>query len=225
MSFKARFESAAGWYNARPVRERGLLLLTCAVLLALASWQWLVAPNLAIINQQQAQKRQLAQQQTQLSEQVGVLSERANGNPAARLQARIDREQAVLAQLDAEIDSATDSLIAPQAMVSLLRTMLAAQQDLQLERLDLLTPTSVYGANHDPKAPESEWPDPLFYAHDVELVIAGGYLELLGYLRELESLDPRLGWQSLEYQIDTFPAGRARLKVRTLSLKKAWLGV
>ena len=66
---------------------------------------------------------------------------------------------------------------------------------------------------------------PLLYAHDVELTIEGGYLDVLAYLKRLEALDERLGWMVLEYDAENWPAGEAVIRVRTLSLEPAWLGV
>ena len=49
--------------------------------------------------------------------------------------------------------------------------------------------------------------------------------DVLAYLRRLEGLDNRLGWVVLEYDAENWPAGEATIRVRTLSLEPAWLGV
>ncbi len=103
--------------------------------------------------------------------------------------------------------------------MSLLRELLSAQGKLELVTLQLLAPVPVYSGNED------ESTEPLLFAHDAELVIAGGYLGLLAYLERLEALDPRLGWRQLDYAVKTFPEAEARVRVRTLSLSRAWLGV
>ena len=86
------------------------------------------------------------------------------------------------------------------------------------------TPTPVYDGAQ-PEAGNRQAAEPLLYAHDVELTIRGGYLDVLAYLQRLETMDERLGWIQLDYQAGAWPKGEATIRVRTLSLDAAWLGV
>ncbi|WP_148861638.1 MSHA biogenesis protein MshJ [Marinobacter fonticola] len=225
MALNPRLQQAITWYDERPVRERGLILATLAVVLSLALWQWFIGPQLTGAALMEQQSRQLAQQQRQLVEERERLSRLAAEDPSAQLQARINRRQSELQQLNSQIDQATETLIAPQAMVSLLRAMLASQDKLELVRLELLPPEPIYGRKVDVAANDAEKPRPLLYAHNVELEVSGRYLDVLTYLKTLEDLDPRLGWEAFHYEVDPYPNGKARLRVRTLSLERAWLGV
>jgi MSHA biogenesis protein MshJ len=38
-------------------------------------------------------------------------------------------------------------------------------------------------------------------------------------------MDDRLGWVSLDYEMLEYPDNEIRIRVRTLSLDRAWLGV
>lgn len=223
MAHDSRLQQAANWYDERPVRERALILLTVAVVLALAVWQWFIGPQLTGAEAMEQQTRQLAQQQRQLQDERDRLSKLAAEDPSAKLQARINRRQAELEQLNRQIDQATETLIAPQAMVSLLRAMLASQDQLQLVSLELKSPEPIYGRDETPESDDAG--KPLLYAHNVEVVVSGRYLDVLAYVKTLEALDPRLGWEAFHYEVDPFPNGQARLTVRTLSLQRAWLGV
>lgn len=225
MAPESRLQQATAWYNGRPVRERALILVTVAVVLTLAVWQWFIGPQLSLVGVVEQQVQQLVQQQRQLLDERERLSQLAAEDPSAKLQVRINRRQSELQQLNGQIDQATETLIAPQAMVSLLHAMLASQDQLQLVSLELLAPEPIYGRNVDPAANESDKPEPLLYAHNVEVVVSGRYLDVLAYLKTLEKLDPRLGWEAFHYEVDPYPEGKARLTVRTLSLQRAWLGV
>jgi MSHA biogenesis protein MshJ len=59
----------------------------------------------------------------------------------------------------------------------------------------------------------------------VDITVGGGYLDVLAYLERLEALDERLGWVMVDYDAGQWPDGTARIRVRTLSLEPAWLGV
>lgn len=209
------------WYNQRPVRERVLILVTLLVLILVVGWELAVAPVLERTERTRVQLDQLEQRAQDWQEQITLLSRKAGEDPNQEIRARLEQRQERLAGLDRQLAEATNGLVSPQAMVALLRNMLAAQQTLELVRLELLDPIPVYSGEET----EAEKAEPLMFAHDVELVVKGGYLELLAYLERLEALDQSLGWGQLDYEVQTYPEASARLRVRTLSLSRAGLGV
>lgn len=82
------------------------------------------------------------------------------------------------------------------------------------------------GANSDPgstaavAAPES---GP--YLHPVEIVVEGRYLDIVAYLRALESLQWHFYWRVLELETKAYPLNRVRIELSTVSLDKEWIGV
>ncbi|MEC7376511.1 MAG: MSHA biogenesis protein MshJ, partial [Pseudomonadota bacterium] len=87
----------------------------------------------------------------------------------------------------------------------------------------LQKPSPVYAPSENTASEQDA--EPLLYAHEVELRIRGSYLQVLNYLERLEALDDRLGWVRLHYEAGDWPSGEATIRVRTLSLEPAWLGV
>jgi len=65
----------------------------------------------------------------------------------------------------------------------------------------------------------------LVYRHGMEVTVAGGYLDLLRYLRDLEQLRTQLYWSSLEIDATRYPRHTMKIVVYTLSLDPAWLNV
>ena len=65
----------------------------------------------------------------------------------------------------------------------------------------------------------------LVYRHGMEVTVAGGYLDLLRYLRDLEHLPTQLYWSSLEIDATRYPRHTMKIVVYTLSLDPAWLNV
>jgi MSHA biogenesis protein MshJ len=216
--------TTAQWYNDRPIRERVLIVVTACVLMFVLGWELLVTP--VETRQQQLNNRVQALTATQnsLLSQQETLNSQLAGDPSEALRQRLASRQSRLERLDQEITETTGQLIAPRDMVTLLRDMLSAQQGLQLESMTLRTPTPVYDGAQ-PEAVNRQAAEPLLYAHDVELTIRGGYLDVLTYLQRLETMDERLGWIQLDYQAGAWPKGEATIRVRTLSLDAAWLGV
>lgn len=235
-ALKQSWEKGASWFNERPIRERAMLTVTSLVLMSFVVWELAITPVLTSNSRLATQLESLDQQQRTLSEQQQALTLRLASDPSLQLRERLAARQARLDRLDAELADTTGKLIAPRAMVRLLQDMLVAQEKLELVSVELLPPTPIFDKAADSKARAAESdtdpderPDaatgPLLYAHDVELLIRGGYLDVLNYIDALESMDSRLGWVSLDYQMLEYPDNEIRIRVRTLSLDRAWLGV
>ena len=220
------YDGGAAWFDDRPVRERGLIALTACVLVFVIAWELLVAPALAERQQLDERLQTLGSTRDSLLAEQQTLDSQLENDPSAELRDRLQVRRDRLDRLNRQISETAEQLIAPKDMVGLLRRILAEQQELALQSLVLRTPTPVFDepATQGSEQAENSQPEPLLYAHDVELTIAGGYLDVMAYLEKLEALDERLGWLQLEYDAGSWPEGEARVRVRTLSLEAAWLG-
>ena len=237
-ALRLQFDKVAAWFNERPMRERALLTVTVCVVVLFAGWELAIAPFMA--NNEQLRSRQAAlsashasllEQQTQLTEQLAF-------DPSQVLRSQLAARQQRLERLNNELAETTGRLIAPQAMVVLLRDMLAAQASLELLGLNLMAPVPVFdrqlestgdsdgnSAGNSADGDTGEPAEPLLFAHDAEIVLRGGYMNVLAYLNTLEAMDARLGWVLLEYDASNYPDSEVRIRVRTLSMDRAWLGV
>ena len=227
-SWRESLQNGADWFNQRPIRERVLITVTAVVLIAVVGWELGVAPAKTEQSVLESRLSMLAASRDSLLVQQDSLNAQLATDPSQELRNQLESRQQRLARLDRQIAETTGQLIAPRAMVSLLKDMLSAQASLSLQSLELKTPAPVFApepeaSGSEPKTREDN--GPLLYAHDVELTIQGSYLEVLAYLERLEALDERLGWVVLEYDAENWPAGEAIIRVRTLSLEPAWLGV
>ncbi len=231
-SAKEAINRASSWFNDRPIRERALIAVTILVLLLVVGWELAVTP-VAVQNERlETQLNLLSSQQQSLVDQQNLLMERLATDPSQKLRDTLSVRRARLERLDQELADTTGRLIAPRAMVTLLRDILTAQDELELVAVELLEPTPIFAEtaqsddeSGDAGAEEARTEGPLLYAHDVELVVRGGYLNVLNYVESLESMDKRLGWVSLDYEMQDYPNNEIRIRVRTLSLDRAWLGV
>lgn len=240
-SIQASWQQLSTAYNERPLRERGLILATTLVLLLFVLGQLLIAPALsrASLSQKNTQRDQTELQQIQ--SQIALIEARLAVDPNTALRDQLQRLTESNQQLDRAFAQASLDLVDPQVMVGLLRDMIAEQKNLQLISLQNLPPRVVYSvasadgqANEQTaaakptagaKATANETPVPAIYAHEIQVVLTGDYFSVLDYLQRLESLDARFGWRSIRYEVKTYPHAEATLRVQTLSLNKAWLGV
>jgi len=217
---------AAQWYNLRPIRERALILLTALVLVLVLVWELAVTPLQQRHQSLENRIQTLTASRDDLLARQQMLNQQLATDPSREMRDQLNARQQRLDRLNRQIADTTGQLIAPTAMVALLREILAAQESLELQALELQTPTPVFAPEGSGQSPEPEVsPEPLLYAHDVELRIKGSYPEVLKYLERLEAMDERLGWIKLQYSAGDWPSGEAVIRVQTLSLDQAWLGV
>jgi MSHA biogenesis protein MshJ len=241
-AFRQQFEKGAGWFNERPIRERALLTITALAVVFFAGWQFALAPVIAGNEQLGSRQASLSDTDASLLDQQTRLTEQLAPDPSQVLKDQLAARQQRLERLNNELAETTGRLIAPQAMVLLLQDMLAAQDQLQLLGVNLLAPVPVFdrqpdnaGKNDEDSTGENtadsakkdngKPEEPLLFAHDAEIVLRGSYMNVLAYLQTLEAMDARLGWVLLEYDASDYPDGEVRIRVRTLSMDRAWLGV
>lgn len=63
------------------------------------------------------------------------------------------------------------------------------------------------------------------YRHGVEIVVQGGYLDILDYLAQLEAMPWQLFWGKAKLDSNEYPKTTLRLTLYTLSLDKKWLNI
>ncbi|MDK8466056.1 MSHA biogenesis protein MshJ [Marinobacter sp. SS13-12] len=228
-ALRQQLDQGAAWFNERPIRERALLTITALVVVLFAGWELAAAPVVASNEQLRSRLVTLSDTRASLMEQQGLLTEQLASDPSQVLRDQLAARQQRLERLNNELAETTGRLIAPRAMVVLLRDMLAAQDKLELLGVDLLAPVPVFdrqsGSTLGDASGNDESAEPLLFAHDAEIVLRGGYMDVLAYLETLEAMDARLGWVLLEYDSSEYPDNEVRIRVRTLSLDRAWLGV
>ena len=204
-----------------------MILLTALVLVLVLVWELGITPLQQRHQSLENRIQTLSVSRDDLLAQQQTLNQQLAKDPSRELRDQLNARQQRLDRLNRQIADTTGQLIAPKAMVALLRDILTAQESLELQALELQTPTPVFAPEGGEQSSQEQQasPEPLLYAHDVELRIKGSYLDVLKYLERLEAMDERLGWIKLQYSAGDWPSGEAIIRVQTLSLDQAWLGV
>ncbi|MDH4392955.1 MAG: hypothetical protein QE285_16230 [Aquabacterium sp.] len=230
----ARSRALMRRFDQRNQRERLLLLAAAAaVLLMLADALWLSPAWRAF---QGARSAQASGQQQQQALQADIARLQTQGTALASQQlADLQQWRQRLRDGDGVLRSHEDSLVGPERMRDLLEQLLARHGDVRLRALrslgrsDLLAPgqAATPGANAAQgasAAPGSEATGGL-YRHGVELVLEGGYADLLGYLQAMEALPQRVLWGAVSLKVEQHPRSVLTLRVYTLSRDRAWLEI
>jgi MSHA biogenesis protein MshJ len=227
VSINATLVNAGSRFNAMTLRERGMI---AAALLALLVLLW----DQFLMNPLRVRKQLLSQEIEEVQKSLTLLTEtiegRANDNPLSLAMAQKHSLTESLAAVDAQLQSASAGLIAPQRMLTALRDVLNDQQGLRLISMRNLPVTSLVAPQAAANSPTNKnTPPPLAasgpYVHSLELIVEGGYLDVLRYLQSVEALPWRFYWQVLELKTTEYPTNRVRVRLNTLSMDKEWLGV
>jgi MSHA biogenesis protein MshJ len=247
-SLLARWRTLQRQFDQRIPRER-LLLIAAAVALALmlADSLWL---GPALKSYRAARSQQLLAQTalqglqaeaTRLADQ-GSRQAQAQQSELAGWRQRVREGETALRQHE-------DSLVGPDQMIGLLDHLLARHGEVRvralrsLGRSDLLGPagqaaasaaalpaagpasaTLVAGAVGAAGAATPDTHASL-YRHGVELVLEGGYADLLSYLQAMEALPQRVLWGSVSLKVEQHPKSVLTLRVYTISRERHWLEI
>ena len=235
---RQRVLSLARRFDARPQRERLVIMVAIAALLLLAGDRFWLTPSFRHFNKASQTLADAQRDQQALADESD--RRRVDGD-AARHELNADiaqwRERTNAAAH--ELAATQAGLIGPDRMVALLEQMLPRQGGVRVVGLKTLAPQDARSplaapatpAAAAPAAPTLAIPAPAtpagnasLYRHGVELTVEGSYGDLMNYLAALESLPgPRLLWGGVKLKVEHHPAVQLSLTVYTLSLDKAWL--
>lgn len=215
--------------DAASLRERVMVFAAVAVaLIALASGA-LVEPEFI---KQRRLSGEVAQRQgdiRKLQEQLQAVAIARGADPDQAMRKQLESVRARAAQAEAKLKDEQRKFVPPDRIGALLEEMLSRNRRLQLVDMRTL-PAAAIDAGAPAQKPAAEKPAAkpaagTIYRHGVEITLSGNYLDLLGYLRDLEKLPSQMYWGKLELAVTGHPKVTMKLSVYTMSLDLAWLVV
>lgn len=175
--------------DALSLRERAILFVSIAAVLALLFDSQVLTPLAARQKVRADAQAQQAAEVTQLREQY-VAASRNNDDPSGQLRSQLDTARAERARLDDALREAGSAGVG-EGLSVVLQRLLAQQPGLVLEKLTLLDETA-------PAAPRPALPVlPGIGWQGVELQVQGGWHDVQRYLQALERELPGLRWGEL----------------------------
>ena len=240
---KQQWEQLTGKIDALSLRERGIMLILVSFVIIFLFDSWVIEPQFA---KQKILSNKIKQEQGQVSALNIEIIQREAGvklDPDADIKRRISNAQQQLSQIDSNLQGLQKNLVRPEKMISLLENILKRNQKLQLVSLKSLPTTNVIdemdtsgGASIKTLVTTSVTTNlatnsndlstsGAIYKHEVEIVMQGSYLDMLSYMRELESLPEQVYWSKGKLTVIEYPKASLTLNLFTLSLEKKWLNL
>jgi MSHA biogenesis protein MshJ len=211
--------------SQREQRMIGAAALAVAFALSMTAWVDPAGKRVVALRTQVAGQRQDLES---LRAQIADIKARLIDPDAANRQALLEL-QLRLKALDGQIGALDDKLVPPAKMGRVLQTMLAHHRGLSLVGLRSLAPEPLLAPPEDKKSTAEKSAVTVrqenLWRHGLEIRIAGGYGDLLGYVAELERAPQRLLWGGMALKVTAWPRSELTLTVYTLSRERDWLAV
>lgn len=141
----------------------------------------------------------------------------------------IDQLRLQVQEIERQMQSTVESLVPPDAIVSVLEELLAPSRNLRLVSLRSHAPEPITSGSQESAAGEEVVeadPDAVvLYRHGLTLEIEGGYADTTDYLERIESSPWHLLWERFEYEVGEYPEARIRIDLHTISDQEEWIGV
>jgi MSHA biogenesis protein MshJ len=230
-------------FDALNRRERWMVACALFAVVFAVINSLLISP---VVARQKVISNELVTNQVQiqnLTQQISVYTNQTVIDPDANNKQRITELNSQLKTLETQLSGLQNTLISPDKMPELLRSLLKKNGKLQLvelktlptkglleaESVDKKATASASENNSTNKVDTGKQDSPVF-KHGVEITVEGHYLDLLEYVSDLEKMPWHVLWSKAvlneEQPIgNVWPTNRLKLTVYTLSLDKTWLSI
>lgn len=211
-------------FEALNPRERWIVACALLVVVYAVINMLLLGP---VLDRQKTLTSELEANQSQiqgLNQQISEFSRQPVIDPDAQNKQRIAELQSRLQLLETRLNHLQTTLINPDKMPELLRSLLKKNGNLKLIELKTLPVKGLLESSAENTEQAAKQDAPVF-KHGVEITIEGRYLDLLEYVTELEKMPWHVLWSKAGLNAEHYPDSQLTLTVYTLSLDKAWLSI
>ncbi|MGE0335089.1 MAG: hypothetical protein AB7O21_12595 [Gammaproteobacteria bacterium] len=219
-------------FDALALKERVLVIVACA-LFVLGAWdRWLLQPLDDERHRLATEIDGISRALTETERLTADVLAKAAHDPDATVREELIQKRAALALAEAEIRQRIGRMVAPEQMAQVLESVLSGFDRLEFVGLEGLgaEPVSAppgttnridtFTAQDEPAAESVT-----AYRHGIRIRFAGGFLDVLDYLRALEALPWGFFWDSVELVTDDYPRATGSIVVYTLSVHRGWIGL
>ena len=201
------------------LRER-VFIFAALVVVVFALVQTLLIDPAQLRKRQANERTQIAAEAlVQIEQELELLGHQPGHDPDQAAREKLAVQEARLAELNAELERLERTLIPPERMNQVLKSVVRGQGGIRVVGFKTLSPKPVALPGAAEGAP------PGYYRHGFEITLSGRYSELVAYLERLEALPWRLNWIEATLDASARPVLTLTLTVHTLSLEEAWLRV
>lgn len=209
-------------FEQRVLRER--IIISCVVL-ALVYLIFDFAFFQPVFAKRDEFKKQIHSAQSELKviqTEKDVLIQGFTKNPSIAKQREITQLKQRIASLDGEINSLSEGLIEAEKLPQVVRELVTHDSGLRLLGLRVDSPKALTlkSGSDDEESVSSAG----IFKHSVVFRLQGSFFDLMRYLQTLENSEWHFYWESLDYEVDSYPQAVAQIEAYTLSTQRGFIG-
>lgn len=214
--------------DSRVMRERVLIFLT---LLALVFFVWNFLMQAKIDRKSKdlkMQSDQIAVEQRALEAKIATLTMELAADPAIQKTNELRSINANISEVEQQLSGLSQGLIGAEQLPKVLEEMLQRTTSVKLLQVRTLAATELQLESEKVGSKEnikSELVGAGVYKHGVLIKVVGNYSQLIQLMAEIEALNWKFYWESLDYTVTRYPNAEIDIRVFTLSSEEGLLGV
>ena len=175
----------------------------------------------------------------QIATEKKVFDQVSKRDPDADIKREQLKLQGRLLQLEGGLEDLSLRLVPSERLPEILQSVSQKAEKVKLKSLQTLRPETIDLAGNNVRIKSiaratkdyvrgeetnTSPPTEKVYRHAIQIQLEGGYFEVIEFLRELESLEWRFYWESLDYRVVDFPRALIDIQLYTLSTSEGMLG-
>lgn len=219
-------------YDKISLREQKIVLAGLVTSICVLAFMLVVEPLIIKYQEFDEQYNDAVVMHDQIETQLKETLNRKLEDPNIPLRDELANLEAQSQALEEDIGRLTKALVAPKQMVLLLENMLESDKNIKLISLiNLPKEDVIFNLNKDRQTLDTNEDSDnkaevaVIYKHTFEIKMKATYESTVKYLKRIESLEWKVFWQQLDYEIKQYPNGILNIKIYTLSTSKEVLGV
>ncbi|WP_022940967.1 hypothetical protein [Psychromonas hadalis] len=197
-------------FNKLTLRERFIMLGALLICSVSISYFWIIDPA----NIQQIKKEKVRQKSVQASKvidsEIAIIKARLLQDPLQEINNKIAFSEVTLSALDKQLDDKLVKFIHAQKMPIALTKLLSKSPGVRISSLKSL-PIKAFNSSAQTSNED------VFYKHTLEITLMGDYNAIYQYLLNLETLQEKFYWHSLNYEVSNYPLAEVTIQIYTLS--------
>lgn len=213
--------------DGRVLRERALIFITILALIFLV-WNFLVQARFDSQRASlQAEAETLKTEQQALISQISSLTAALATDPAVVKTNEITKLTASVNEIESRLSGLSQGLISAERLPKVLEDVLNRTTKVTLLQVRTLEATEIQLANDTQaqNSPSETNSGTGVFKHGVLIRVSGTYSQLIQLMTEIESLQWKFYWESLDYTVSEYPNAEVDIRVFTLSSEEGLFGV
>lgn len=214
--------------DGRVLRERALIFIT-ALAIIFSLWSFLVQTRFDTERKKlQEDDRKLSLEQADLAAKISTITATMASDPAVAKSHEVSKLNASISEVEAKLSGLSQGLISAGQLPKVLEDVLRSTKSVKLLQVRTLAATELQlsaakiDVNSDAQPVTGGTG---VYKHGVLIRVAGNYSQLIQLMTEIEALQWKFYWESLDYSVKKYPDAEIDIRVFTLSSEEGLLGV